>query len=272
MNAQQSDRYFFTGLAIWAFLLTAIGFSPTFYLRPAEQAPLPFYIILHGVPASIWVLFFLLQANLISAQQRKLHATLGLLSIPLCLAVAATGAVVALGSIEHHGNPIWGVCLSLGLEPTKHLPRVHAQLDDLKRDLTDDRLALFGHVNNAHAAFADFLEHLVAADHRAWTFGQRPSHHAGQILVIGEKLLGPVGILQHSLYVTAQAGVSATHLRQISSAFGRVGDLPRVQKDVILRVQFQHTCANGRKKRTDRSPCSAPNQICPPIARVSQMI
>ncbi len=113
MSTQKSDRYFFTGLGIWAFLLTFIGFSPTFYLRPAAKDALPLYIVLHGVLASLWVLFFLLQAGLISAQQRKLHATLGLLSIPLCLAVAATGAVVALRSLEHQGNPIWHVCLSL---------------------------------------------------------------------------------------------------------------------------------------------------------------
>lgn len=113
MNTQKSDRYFFTGLGLWAFLLTFIGFSPTFYLRKGGMEPLPFYIVLHGVLASIWVLFFLLQAGLISARRHKLHATLGLISLPLCLAVAATGAVVALRSIAHRDNPIWGVCLSL---------------------------------------------------------------------------------------------------------------------------------------------------------------
>ena len=55
--------------------------------------------------------------------------------------------------------------LPLGLEPAKDLPGVHAQLDDLEGDLTDDRLALFGHIHHPHAALADFLKQLVAANH-----------------------------------------------------------------------------------------------------------
>lgn len=113
MNLPKSDRRFFTGLGIWCFLVTFIGFSPTFYLRSEEKGPLPSYIVLHGVLASLWVLFFLLQAGLISGKQRKLHAALGLIGIPLALAVAATGAVVALRSIAHRNNPIWGVGMSL---------------------------------------------------------------------------------------------------------------------------------------------------------------
>jgi hypothetical protein len=112
MTPQKSDRYFYTALGVWAFLITAIGFSPTFYLRRSPD-PLPAYIVWHGILASIWVIFFLLQTVLISAGQRRLHATLGLISIPLCVAVAATGALVTLRSIEHNGSPVWGVCLSL---------------------------------------------------------------------------------------------------------------------------------------------------------------
>ena len=41
---------------------------------------------------------------------------------------------------------------------------VHAQLDDLERDATADRLFLFGHVNRAAAAFADFLQQLVGTN------------------------------------------------------------------------------------------------------------
>ena len=61
--------------------------------------------------------------------------------------------------------------LPLGLEAGDDLPAVHARLDDLEGDLAADRLCLLGHVDDAHAAFADLLEQLVGADERAGAFG-----------------------------------------------------------------------------------------------------
>ena len=45
--------------------------------------------------------------------------------------------------------------------------RVHARLDDLQGHLPPDRLGLLGHVDDAHAPFADLLQELVGADDRA---------------------------------------------------------------------------------------------------------
>ena len=50
-------------------------------------------------------------------------------------------------------------------------PGVHARLDDLQGHLAADRLPLLGHVDDAHAAFADLLQELVAADEGAGPFG-----------------------------------------------------------------------------------------------------
>ncbi len=61
--------------------------------------------------------------------------------------------------------------LPLGLEPGNHRPGVHAQLDDFQRHTAAHRFLLLGHINHAAAAFADFLEQLVASDERARTFG-----------------------------------------------------------------------------------------------------
>ena len=54
--------------------------------------------------------------------------------------------------------------LPLGLEAGDDLRGVHAGLDDLQRHLAADRLGLLGHVDDAHAAFADLLQQLVGAD------------------------------------------------------------------------------------------------------------
>ena len=48
-----------------------------------------------------------------------------------------------------------GQRLPLGLEPGDHLLRVHARLDDLQRHLAADGRRLLGHVDDAHAPFAD---------------------------------------------------------------------------------------------------------------------
>lgn len=112
MKTQQSDRYFFGALGAWFLLVTVIGFSPTFYLRPAGN-PLAPYIVVHGVLATVWILFFLVQAGLICARQRKLHAALGLLSLPLSLAVAATGTLVALRAVAWRTDPILAAALNV---------------------------------------------------------------------------------------------------------------------------------------------------------------
>ena len=58
--------------------------------------------------------------------------------------------------------------------------RVHARLDDLEGDLALDRLGLLGHPDRAHAAFADLLQQLVRADHRAGALGERLVNGGGQ--------------------------------------------------------------------------------------------
>ena len=68
----------------------------------------------------------------------------------------------------HHGQG-----LALGFEAGDDLGAVHAGLDDLQCDAAADGLLLLGHVDDAHAAFADLLEEFVAADHCAGGFGDR---------------------------------------------------------------------------------------------------
>ena len=85
-------------------------------------------------------------------------------------------ARVACAAVEHLGDV--GMVhdrqrLPLGLEAGDHLPRVHARLEDLQGHLAADRLRLLGHEDDAEAAFADLLQQLVRADHRAGAFGDR---------------------------------------------------------------------------------------------------
>ena len=56
--------------------------------------------------------------------------------------------------------------LPFRLETCNHLPRIHTRLDDLQRHTALNRLLLLGHVDHAHAAFADLLQQLERADLR----------------------------------------------------------------------------------------------------------
>jgi hypothetical protein len=76
-------------------------------------------------------------------------------------------AAIGGAAIEHLGDV--GVVhqsqgLALGLEAGDDVAGVHAQLDDLKGDLAADRFLLLSHIHHAHAALANLLQQLVAAD------------------------------------------------------------------------------------------------------------
>ena len=60
--------------------------------------------------------------------------------------------------------------LALSLKSGNDAFRVHPQLDDFDSNAPADRLLLLGHVDDAAAAFADFLEQLVAPEHVAGLF------------------------------------------------------------------------------------------------------
>ncbi len=115
----------------------------------------------------------------------------------------------------HHGQG-----LAFGLEAGDDLAAVHAGLDDLERDLAADRLLLLGHVDDAHAAFADLLEQLVRADDRAGLFRER----RGGCRRLGGRSVqdaarGVVGG-QEGLDALPQRVVAAAGALQVGRAFG----------------------------------------------------
>ena len=57
-----------------------------------------------------------------------------------------------------------GQCLTLGLKPRDHLPRVHSRLDHLQGHLAAHRLLLLGDENQPKAPLADLLHEFIWAD------------------------------------------------------------------------------------------------------------
>ena len=113
--------------------------------------------------------------------------------------------------------------------------RIHARLDDLQSHLAAHGLGLLGHVDNAHAAFADLLQQLVRADDRAGAF-----HHLGWKEIHGRPRGGRVQETTHlglsveePLDPPAQVQVRATDLIEISGpGLGRL-PLHRGEEDLV---------------------------------------
>ena len=128
--------------------------------------------------------------------------------------------------------------LALGLEACDDLPRVHAGLDDLESDAALDRLALFGRVNLAEPALADFLQQLVAPDHLA---GQRLDWErcgggAGFVRAEGVRSLEETGgglleRLQEQFNTLAERGILTADLLEVRRA--------------LLRRKVQHSLEEG---------------------------
>ena len=72
----KADRYFFTGIGIYYFLVCFIGFGYTSYNYEPLNEWFP-AIVIHGVLSSIWITLFLIQAVLISAKNWKFACASG---------------------------------------------------------------------------------------------------------------------------------------------------------------------------------------------------
>ena len=99
-SSNQRGEPFFTWLAIAALLVVLAGFAPSFYLRPAQHAPLTTLFAWHGICLTGWYVLMVLQGALVALGPAphglRWHRRLGLASTALAIAVVASGAVVAV--------------------------------------------------------------------------------------------------------------------------------------------------------------------------------
>jgi hypothetical protein len=112
---QASERQFFSGLAIALALVTFVGFAPTYYLVDwlegtttrglSGSKSLTPWVHAHGVTGSIWMILLVVQTRLIAANRHDLHRNLGLLAIPVGLAIAVTAVMVSLNSARNGTTP-----------------------------------------------------------------------------------------------------------------------------------------------------------------------
>lgn len=109
------ERYFYTFAGALFLLLTFIGFRH--YIlggRHADGSPIDpailAVVVLHGTAIFAWFVLFFVQSLLISVQNRRLHMKLGWSVLVVGTAIAITGPLVAIRSIQHAPSDLvlWG--------------------------------------------------------------------------------------------------------------------------------------------------------------------
>lgn len=88
---------FFVGMALAFLAAAALGFGPSFYLRPfSDAAALRPHVVVHGLVMTAWYLLLLAQVLLVARHRVDLHRQLGIFGVLLAVAVFATGLQVNL--------------------------------------------------------------------------------------------------------------------------------------------------------------------------------
>jgi len=105
----RSPRGFYVGMALAALLIIAIGFAPTFYLRPRSLAPLAPLVVAHGVIFTAWIVVFLAQTSLIATGRTAIHRKLGFIGLGLAVVMLVMGPLIAISAARRGvlpGDPL----------------------------------------------------------------------------------------------------------------------------------------------------------------------
>jgi hypothetical protein len=102
----------------------AAGFAPTYYLKPLFAGPaLPLFLHIHGALFTAWVLLFVAQTSLVTANRADLHRRLGVVGAVLAVTMIISGPAVAIESarlarpalgVLAHASPLFVLVIPLG--------------------------------------------------------------------------------------------------------------------------------------------------------------
>ena len=98
------ERRFFTGMVVAMAVVTIIGFTPSYFLRPvlvtpvSLRVPLTPMVHLHALTGLAWLGFLIWQARLIRGRQHQRHMQNGLIGLAIALSVVVVGIIVGIDS------------------------------------------------------------------------------------------------------------------------------------------------------------------------------
>lgn len=99
-------RSFYVLLAIAFAVVVAIGFGPTFYLKPIFGAPpLTALATLHGVLFTAWILLLIVQTTLVAKGRTDIHRKLGIAGAILAAAMVVIGLKTAIAFAARGMSP-----------------------------------------------------------------------------------------------------------------------------------------------------------------------
>lgn len=97
------DDVFFSGMAAVALIAVLIGFARTYFLAGLFRAPLPNVLVhIHGAAFTLWILLFITQVSLVTADRVNLHRRLGIFGFVLAVVMIALGTLTASDSLARH--------------------------------------------------------------------------------------------------------------------------------------------------------------------------
>ena len=99
-----TDRRFFLIMSLVVALVIVGGFGPS-YVSSLPPPGLPFWVHLHGVVMTAWILLFALQSCLVGRRAFSLHRRLGWLSIGLITVMVPLGFVTNAMAIQRGATP-----------------------------------------------------------------------------------------------------------------------------------------------------------------------
>jgi hypothetical protein len=100
----QTDRIFFTSMAIAAAFTVFAGFWPTYFLRVSTLPALtPLYHV-HGAVFMTWIILFVTQTALVAGRRTDIHRRLGVAGAVVAGAVFILGVTVSIEALRRGGG------------------------------------------------------------------------------------------------------------------------------------------------------------------------
>ncbi|MGZ8848078.1 MAG: hypothetical protein ACXW3C_16590 [Pyrinomonadaceae bacterium] len=94
---KRRERLFFTGMAALLLIVVFLGFSRTYYLRPAFQPePLQALLHVHGFIFTLWIALFITQTSLVATKRTRTHMRLGVAGGVLAVLMVVIGTLTAI--------------------------------------------------------------------------------------------------------------------------------------------------------------------------------
>jgi hypothetical protein len=127
-EARDSERKFYSRMALALVVVVLIGFGPSFYLRgivppyPRPNPTLPPSVLLHGGLLTLWILAFVAQTQLVAARKTHLHMKLGAATLVLALLIIPMMYLIAVWQVGRANQPPFTTPLEWTIVPLAVIP------------------------------------------------------------------------------------------------------------------------------------------------------